>query len=287
MYKYNIHTIRKIKVEDFTGKCSCIYCHDVRIARGIHTHVDRAHLKLSKYGSGNNGKYDKISSDIKDRKDKEKQEYLLNPNYCPKCNHVMEYKKKDNVACSRKCGASLGNDKRKLSGKPFHSEETLLKMSKIMTGKTFPSRNTLVTCKCKNCKKEFIGKSKRLFCSISCSSKFPEITKDKNILKDYRSLCAFKFSLNDFPNEFEFSLIEEHGWYKAKNHGDNPKGVSRDHIISVRFGFDNKIDPYLISHPANCMLMQHSKNVSKYIKCGMTLDELKNKVEQWNIKYSR
>jgi hypothetical protein len=91
--------------------------------------------------------------------------------------------------------------------------------------------------------------------------------------------------LNSFPEEFKFSLIKENGWYKAKNHGDNLYGVSRDHIFSVNEAFKNKIDPYYISHPANCELLLHSDNASKSDNCKITINDLKNKVKKWNNKY--
>jgi hypothetical protein len=101
-------------------------------------------------------------------------------------------------------------------------------------------------------------------------------------LKRYRQLCEFKFSLNDYPDKFDFGLIEEYGWYKAKNRGDNSNGVSRDHMYSVSEGFENNIDPYYISHPANCRLMRQNENSSKKNKCSITLEELKNRVNNWD-----
>jgi hypothetical protein len=59
------------------------------------------------------------------------------------------------------------------------------------------------------------------------------------------------------------SLIEKYGWYKAKNNGNNLGGVSRDHMLSVSEGYKLSIDPYFLSHPANCKLMVHSENISK------------------------
>ena len=91
----------------------------------------------------------------------------------------------------------------------------------------------------------------------------------------------------DFPNEFDIVLVEQHGWYKATNRGNNLTGVSRDHIVSVRYGFDNGIDPSIISHPANCQLLQHGTNVSKGKKCDLTIEELFVKISNWNDKYNK
>ena len=137
-------------------------------------------------------------------------------------------------------------------------------------------------------------------CSRSCSSKLKnfrlyqeklntaatDAERIKIQLRRYRQQCAFTFVLKEFPNEFDFSLIEKYGWYKAKNHGDNPNGVSRDHMYSVLDGFLNNIDPKLISHPANCRLIQQSQNASKRNKSCITLDQLKERIRIWNEKYS-
>ena len=62
-------------------------------------------------------------------------------------------------------------------------------------------------------------------------------------------------------------------------------GVSRDHIYSVNEGFKNKVDPKIISHPANCRLMVHSENISKNKKSDITIEELLIKIDNWNKKY--
>lgn len=107
---------------------------------------------------------------------------------------------------------------------------------------------------------------------------------DKNY-QDYREMCSFNFNLNDFKEEFDFTLIESFGWYKAKNNGDNPIGVSRDHKVSVKYGFENKIDPSIISHLANCQLIQQTKNSSKGTKNSISIEELIKDIEKWNNKY--
>ena len=148
---------------------------------------------------------------------------------------------------------------------------------------------------CPICGKEFKGKSK--YCSISCARKHKLYLKIPDILqlqdnkrieeikKIYKRYCQFQFSLKQFPNEFDFELINKFGWYKAKNHGNNLNGISRDHKYSCQEAFHNLIDPYLISHPANCQLLQHNINVSKLDKCSITLEELKNNIQKWNQLY--
>lgn len=110
------------------------------------------------------------------------------------------------------------------------------------------------------------------------------ILYDKSLLKDYRKMCRFKFKLKDF-DEFDLLLYQKYGTYKAKNYGDNPKGIVRDHMYSVKRGFENKIDPYFLSHPANCSLIRANENQSKNSKCTITLEDLYKRVEIWNVKY--
>lgn len=145
--------------------------------------------------------------------------------------------------------------------------------------------------KCEYCGKEYSTKKQnRKFCSIECAIKQRSLTYYKNCNEQklkhlYKFSCQFKFSLNSFPNEFDFSLIEKYGWYKAKNRGDNLNGVSRDHIYSRDKGFENLIDPYIISHPANCQLLRHNDNASKHSDCDIEIENLINKIKEWNQKY--
>ena len=140
---------------------------------------------------------------------------------------------------------------------------------------------------CEECGKEFkTRKHTSRFCSEECRRKYLRRTSNRSKLEQYREDCSFKFALSDFPEEFDFSLIEEHGWYKAKNHGDNLYGVSRDHMVSVLYGFEHNIDPSIISHPANCQLLVHSDNARKKDGCSITYEELLERIEKWNKKYN-
>lgn len=118
-----------------------------------------------------------------------------------------------------------------------------------------------------------------------------KITYNKKSTKQnidrYRQLCLFKFSLNDYPDKFDFSLIEKYGWYKAKNRGNNLEGVSRDHMFSVYEGYQNGILPYYISHPANCQLLPHKLNNTKKSNSSITFEELLKRIEEWNKKYGK
>ncbi len=79
-------------------------------------------------------------------------------------------------------------------------------------------------------------------------------------------------------------LIELYGWYKAKNRGDNQNGVSRDHMFSIKEGFINNIDPYYLSHPANCVLMRHVDNNKKKTNSTITFSELVERIKSFDEK---
>lgn len=146
------------------------------------------------------------------------------------------------------------------------------------------------TLECQHCHKTFTSKRKdRKFCSVQCAKqhRYENILETKDALKRYRSECRFRFGIRNFPNAFETDLLLENGWYSATNHGGNTKGVSRDHMFSVREGFDRKIDPYYISHPANCQLILNKDNQSKRTKCSITFEELIDRIKKWEEKYGR
>lgn len=144
---------------------------------------------------------------------------------------------------------------------------------------------------CEYCGKEFTPRYNHTkYCSSVCATKHRSLKYYNNLsdrklkhLYDYN--CRFQFALNSYPDEFDFSLIEKYGWYKAKNRGDNLNGISRDHIYSRNKGFEELIDPYIISHPANCQLLRHNDNVSKYKGCGIRIEDLIEKIKKWHQKY--
>jgi hypothetical protein len=102
----------------------------------------------------------------------------------------------------------------------------------------------------------------------------------------YRIDSNFKFNLKDYADEFDFSLVKKHGWYSPTNKNNNLNGVSRDHMFSVREGFEKGIDPKIISHPANCRLMIHNDNISKNKKSVITIEELLERIEKFEEKYN-
>ena len=139
--------------------------------------------------------------------------------------------------------------------------------------------------KCVVCDSFFLLYKRQHTCSKKCQRIYRRsmYLNTLDVYKRYRVECIFRFSLNDYPDSFDFSLIDKYGWYKAVNNGNNPNGISRDHMMSIRYGFDNNIPAEYIRHPANCQLLRQSVNVSKGKKTSITLDELLKRIEQWPI----
>lgn len=258
-------------------KCSCIICRKEYSRAGIHTHYYRTHLGIKTYSSGHNGKYDELSRRAKDRKKKEEEDYAKNPNYCGECGSLV--KKMGNKFCSNSCRATFTNknvDRTRFKPGPKKSVVPYSRISWFKckeTGKYY-------------CNRDKNGKLRR---KSPYAKTIRNPTRRKRHgdpkLFEYRQKCLFAFNVYDFPEEFDLSLIEECGFYSPTNKNNNLGGISRDHIISVKYGYDHGIDPNIIRHPANCQLLRHSDNVSKGIDCAMSLNELKKKIVEWDNKY--
>lgn len=148
---------------------------------------------------------------------------------------------------------------------------------------------------CQDCGVEINRKKKNSFCK-TCAAHHralfyklnpdnPEYEKYKYRL--YRSKCTFNFSIRDYPEEFDIKLIEQYGFYKPSNRGNNLNGISRDHMYSINEGYKNGIDPKILAHPANCKLMRHNDNISKGKNSTITLEELLKRIEEWDLKYKK
>jgi hypothetical protein len=230
--------------------------------------------------------YDKFKLTYKQRRDTKIEQYLLNPTKCKNCNSVLEYDKKDNQYCNASCNMKVNNpvfteteqQRKEINLKISNKVKELLIKQGIAVGPF-----TLI---CKQCETPFVHEHKTIkFCSDKCRSENRK--KDLSAIQRYRSLAHFKFALKDYPNEFDFSLIEKYGWYKAKNRGDNLNGISRDHKYSIDEGFKNNVDPLLLAHPANCRLVRHNDNVSKGGKSIITLEQLLNDIKEFDERIKK
>ena len=208
---------------------------------------------------------------------------------CDKCKKIIhikyrEGKKHKKYYCSSSCAnGHVWSKESKL--KQSNSIKKLIKEGKA-PGYLSKYNNIILTEDahkkyCLNCNIEIKGYRK--FCSKECRQEYR--IKNYTNYQKYHLACQFNFNLSDYPDEFDFLLVEKYGWYSAKNRGNNLNGVSRDHMFSIKEGFLQNIDPKIISHPANCKLMIHNDNVKKYKKCSITLEELNKKIVIWDLKY--
>lgn len=229
--------------------------------------------KLFNVTPGSYGKFCSLSCGTtfrnKTNLEKSKIKYSLNLVKCKCCQTSLEFDKRKNKYCSNSCASKITNSISRKRG-PTATEK-------------FPySKIKFILCKHTN--RYYSNKNSD---GTTCKSS-PYI---KTIKEQYYASARFRFNVYHYPEEFDLSLIEQHGWYtcpglKRKGHPKNVLGVSRDHIISVSYGFSNNIAPDIIAHPANCRIMLHSKNKIKHSKCDLTIEQLLEKIYIWNQKHT-
>lgn len=233
-------------------------------------------------------KYDELAEKARIIREKKIKKYNSKPKICLNCDSPINFKNKAGKFCGYSCSAKYNNIIHKNKTVPTDIKnkrrDGLIKHL-IMTG-TLQTEIDRLCIECGGKYKTLSSNTNRKFCSCKCAGKNRIKNNSKRMTgkKRYQYDCKFRFNLKDFSDKFSFVLIEQHGWYKAKNNGDNPTGISRDHMYSIKDGFDNNVDPYLISHPANCQLMQHTINWNKRGNSSIPIEELKKRVEEWDNK---
>ena len=106
---------------------------------------------------------------------------------------------------------------------------------------------------------------------------------DKTKIADYNKYhaqCQFRFNANHIPYVDGFDKLQQYGMWSV----DNTNGVARDHKLSIKYGFDNHIDPSIMSHPANCEFIPFRINSSKGTNCSITLEQLMENIKNWPLK---
>ena len=100
------------------------------------------------------------------------------------------------------------------------------------------------------------------------------------------------------PREYKDDILEKYYadvWYLTNKNFNkfyneiNPENYKRgrntyhlDHKISIMYGFVNGISPELISHRCNLEMLYYKDNLSKSVKCSLTLDELLERIEEYD-----
>ncbi len=112
--------------------------------------------------------------------------------------------------------------------------------------------------------------------------KNPNFNFNKTEFQKYEIKCQFTFNLNKYPEEFDLNKIKNM-FHPIKN----KIGYTRDHLLSIYDGFNLKINPKIIKHPANCNLILHSENSRKNKNSDIIEEELDLRIKKWEKKYGR
>jgi hypothetical protein len=265
-------------------KCKNIECENETTGKRVYCSLTCRNIFVNKYLRN----YDKISDTFQQKKKEREEKYLENPKKCLHCDTIIPYDSKDNNYCNHSCSAKETNGNReytwndKISNGIKKYIENHGYFGALLNNTISPGRTKIYLEKnCPNCNILFSKKNK--YCCNKCRRDFGR--KDMAEYQKYRLDANFKFNLKDYSDEFDFSLVKEHGWYSPTNKNNNLDGVSRDHMFSVREGFEKGVDPKIISHPANCRLMIHTENISKNKKSFITIEELLDRIEKFEQKY--
>jgi hypothetical protein len=206
--------------------------------------------------------------------------------FCENCNKEHDGIYGSGRFCSTKCARGFSTKNKRaeisqkvsiqLSGRKLSTEH----IKNIEQGNNF-NRTQKIERNCLECNTTMLCRpsDKRKFCTSKCWVNYTEKSKEPFLL--YRQRCNFDFEFKDHPDKFDLSLIEQYGWYSPRNKGNNINGISKDHMLSVRAGFELGIDPEIVKHPANCKLMLHRQNQSKREKSSITIEELLERIRHW------
>ena len=254
-------------------KCKNIECENETKGKNIYCSLSCRNIYVNKYLRN----YDKYSDTIKEKNNLKEIEYLKSPKTC-KCGEIIPFSKRTNKYCNHSCVAKFTNSEKDYS---LRKDNIRKGIHNYLIDNGIKTEIEIGNKKCKGCNNLF-KRSNKVFCSNECRIQFRR--KDMTEFKIYKTETNFNFNLSDYPDEFDFTLIEKYGWYSPSNKKNNLGGVSRDHMLSVKEGFELGIDPKLLAHPANCKLMIHNDNVSKNKKSSISLEELLERIENFNKK---
>ena len=179
---------------------------------------------------------------------------------CSVCGEIFKQPSRQKSTCSRICASK--------------KNPPIRQPRKIRKGDVRGDADFSLVYRCKCCGKYFRNKI----------TKYCEICQPN--IRLYRARCEFKFNVFDYPDKFNLDLVTEFGWYspggKKGHKTKNTNGVARDHLYTVADGFKNGVEPEMLAHPANCQLILQEDNVRKRDTSTITLEELKQRIANWN-----
>lgn len=104
------------------------------------------------------------------------------------------------------------------------------------------------------------------------------ITNEKLI---YWKKCNFNFDVYTEPSIKGFDLIKKYNFSSSSN-CNLQQTIQRDHMISIKYGYEHNIPPEHISHPANCEILLSIDNNIKNSNCSITYEDLLDRINNWN-----
>lgn len=273
--------------------CCCLICHQEVTVRGFKSHYFLKHSKngerhVEEFVKKNYTNYTSLLN-----------EYNRAPSVCENCGSLLDYSHRKNKFCSKSCAALYNNNRKTITTKGKTKSHHCSICGDEFTGSIHLPKNSSICLKCRNKQRASIRispsypscvlyintcqKTGLVFCSSAWKKYHPEVINDK---EDYYRACKFKFSISDFPHWFNTDIIKKHGMYSPGNRTErNINGTSRDHLVSISYGWKNNIDTKLLSHPANCDLKLHKDNQSKRHRCEITVEELKERIQDFEKIY--
>ena len=198
-----------------------------------------------------------------------KTKYYRSPKICPQCDGVISYEKRYNKFCSHSCSASFTNKNRTINNRKNASDTPTKNNKRNFCAVTFKQ--------CPTCNIWYRNKGgNSQYCTPMCNPEFYS-------KKSYRTQCKFKLSSNQHSELFNLELIQKHGWYVPANHSNptNLTGVCWDHLYRIEEGYQNRIDPSIMSHPANAELVPWPENKARK-QSLITYEELLRRIHQWD-----
>lgn len=152
--------------------CSCVFCKEIKTARGIRTHYNALHgteEERQKQCSGLGHKSYGITKQVIDKLVRIKK-YQQNPTKCKCCNNPLDYEKRKNSFCSSSCAATYNNSKRapRNEASKVKTSDSLKKFFQIN-----PKENVQTFCKvtfCCVCGNVIKYSNSRKTCSSQCYS---------------------------------------------------------------------------------------------------------------------
>lgn len=201
------------------------------------------------------------------------QTYHSNPKLCKQCRSLLPYEKRCNKFCGSSCAATYNNlhsspDRKRGPEASGISAKEKAKLKRWTINIAGPY-SKIYTNSCSTCGKVSLQSSYKKFCN----------EHSDNYSHEKRAKYWFSFSLSDYPDLFDYTLLRKYGMRSASN----PNGVVRDHRVSVADSIKNNYDPYYIKHPLNCELMLHTDNCRKHSRSSLTFVQLKELVDKYEL----